>query len=100
MWRLYRAPHTSKLLIALENVSHEKVSDSAAWFGLELMESPTSSFVGPVPLRPIRCLVGSSSVRPQLGIMVHLGSDSPFGVVARCPEVPTSDSLDEGECLS
>ena len=99
MWQLYRAPRTSKLLIALENVSDERVSDSAAWFELESMESPTSSFVGPVPLRPIRCLLGFSSVRPQLGVLVHSGSDSPLGVVARCPEVPTSDSLDDGECL-
>ena len=83
-------------------MSGEKVSDFAAWFGLELTESPTSSFLERVPLRPFRCLVDFSSVGPQLGIMVHLASDSPLGVVARCPDAlktSTSESLDREECL-
>ena len=47
-------------------------------------------------------LVDFSSVGRQSSILVHLGSDSPFGVGARCPEVlvtSTSESLDAGECL-
>ena len=78
------------------------MSISAGEFWFELIQSPTSGFLGSVPLNLINYLVDFSSVVRQSGILILLGSDSPSGVVARCPAVPitsTSESLDGGECL-
>ena len=78
------------------------MSISAGEFWLESIQSPTSGFLGSVPLNLISYLVGFSSVGWQSAILILLDSDSPSGVVARCPEVhitSTSEALDGGECL-
>ena len=62
MWQLYRVRRTSTFVVELEDVSQEKVLRAAAELWLELMQSLTSSFLGSVPLNPIRYLAKVSDV--------------------------------------